>query len=162
MRRTLLTLALPAALGATALTGCEPQSCTLVGCGPTVVVTLQGTDDSALSDLYTYEIVLDVDGQTVSTACGTPEGGELTCDELEGAADLGFLYVEYGQVYFELWPSENDLPEYVQMQVWSGDAQILDDTTTLRYEESFPNGEDCGACRSSSATFEIAPPMPME
>lgn len=136
---------------------CDPTACTDIGCYESLTVIIEGPDGAALPD-STYEIVLELDGSTYVTACGQPSPGEYFCEPVEGVGphELAAQYTTSGIISLEVI---DDTPDEVSLSVIAGDAPLLDESWSVEYETSTPNGQDCGpVCRSADplrAVIEI-------
>jgi len=138
---------------------CDPQTCTLVGCGSTLDLVVEGEDGGALPD-STYEIVLELDGAVYSTACGSPEPGMLMCEPVEGPSTFVIEAVgtTTGTISMSVFSSEGggEGPKTARLTIVAGDAPLVDETWDVTYETDAPNGEECGPiCYSATETLAV-------
>lgn len=135
-----------------AVSGCEPtQTCTAIGTPAGLVLRFEAGEGATLP-ASTYEIILDVDGDVYSLACGKPDDeADFTCEEAEGSGDHTITHEdELGSSRFfdiRIVSYGDDVtagPEHVVVEVIAGDAPLVDAAFEPEYERDEPNGEGCG------------------
>jgi|SRR4029079_1084859 len=162
------------ACASTAAVGCDssssgPKACTLIGCADSFTASVQRADGSIPDGAHRIEIV--ADGKTLHCSFTLPLAGtaQPTCD-----AGLGVTVVP-GQICIQTGGGSgssatcNVLPgKFVetitlqgtpgQVHVWQyvDDASILDAAVAPQYEDSRPNGPECGpVCRQASVAWTL-------
>lgn len=136
---------------ATATSGCDSHTCLASESPAGLLLRFEGPGQTAPPPA-TYEIVLEVDGDTYSMACGVPDGATaFSCEAAEGTGDHR---IEHdldsdapGPLSIRITHADGADrfgPEEVRVQVVSGDAPLVDATFEPSYERDEPNGEGCG------------------
>jgi hypothetical protein len=165
MKRLFLLSALAFVCSLLAATGCEESdACTAAGCGPSrLKLDTEGwaPGEYEIELRYTlggdqaFVCTLSVDDPQASEHAGDdagPSGYESTCRQTKGTSRSVQLYPSA-----HMGPAIEvfDAPDEVQLVLRTGDQTLFDDTITLEHETSYPNGPDCGACRSASMTLTL-------
>ncbi len=150
MRRFTPLLAL--SLLAPLLPACS-NTCTLIGCGPAVVLVV-GSDEAPLDpSVSAYQIDLDLDGQSVVVTCTT---GSPQC-EVEGNG--GKFWVEAlnnaDRIDIEVNGGEELAPALIEVYVLADDDQIHESSLSPQYTDEEINGEGCGVCRTADEAFVL-------
>lgn len=139
---------------ATGMGGCDvldsnEQRCTAAAYDAGLRVWFLGPDEMPLPDV-TLEIVLHVDGDVYTLACGRPDPeSTFYCEDAEGGGEHRIRPEELSKGAFSLriWRidgSDELGPEEVRVEAFSGDAPLVDQTFMPTYETDEPNGEGCG------------------
>jgi hypothetical protein len=139
----------------------DTTSCTLQGCGSTLELFIEVAGGGELPDA-SYEVVLELDGETYVTACGRPEPDMFVCEPVEGTGSFevdASPFTDRTAISLHVMADEGEGegPEVVHLTVVSGDAPLIDRTMEPLYSTVFPNGEGCGSCVTAepiTSTFE--------
>lgn len=132
-----------------AMGGCDTHACTLVQYDAGLRLWFRGPDDMPLPEV-TLEIVLHVDGEVYTLACGRPDPeSSFVCEDAEGSGDHRIAAEELSRYAFSLriWGVDGGDevgPSEVRIEAVSGDAPLVDQTFMPTYETDEPNGEGCG------------------
>lgn len=166
MRRATLLGLLAAPFVVLAATACEEtHACTAAGCGPSrLTIATEGwvPGEYQIEVRYTlggeqaFECTFAVadsedPGQRGDDA-GAEDGIQSTCEQVVGTGRAVRLYPVPGmEPVIEVY----DAPDAVQLVLRNGDRELFDDTIALDHVASYPNGPDCGACRSATMTVTL-------
>lgn len=140
-------------------TGCEPHACTLIGCDTSLILNVAGPEGADLAN-GTFEVVLELDDEPYSTVCAYGPDNQFFCEDVEGSTtfDVG-TSIRGGTFDLQIYAWNGEAPTSYDIEVYSGDALVLEQSGTPDYEISEPNGEGCGTCQFAreELTIDIAP-----
>lgn len=144
--------------------GCEePETyCTLIGCTPSSFNLLQ--DDWAEGD-YELEVSFrapeDVTFLCEFRVAGDPndlieddagvDAPSSRCRQTKGTQGGTVNVFVYDGVRLEMYPD----PATLQLELRRAGQTLFEDTLTPQYTESYPNGPDCGTCRTTDTDIEL-------
>ncbi|MEM7153787.1 MAG: hypothetical protein AAF799_13145 [Myxococcota bacterium] len=140
-------------------TGCEPYACTLIGCDSTLIVNVAGPGGADLAD-GTFEVAFDLDGETYGTTCAYGPDNEFSCEEVEGEGRFDVWTSTRGGTFdLQVYSTSEEAPTTYDIEIFSGDALVLEHSATPDYEVSEPNGEGCGTCQFAreELTIDLTP-----
>jgi hypothetical protein len=126
------------------------HSCTDIGCGSGVLATLTPQSGTWQEGQYTLDLTIDgrkqectwripSDSPTGYASCGAGVRVELTSN-----VDDFALRVLVGST-----------PKALGLSLSRDGTVILAESPTLTYQESHPNGPDCGVCRSTTVDLTV-------
>ena len=136
------------ALAFVGVAGCEPQSCTLIGCDFALRFAITDEDPNGFAGAETV-VRVEYAG-TLHT---------LTCDAdgaCEAATDSSIVEIYYTgtRIEFGLDLGQN-VPDELTLEVLAAGDTVLSESISPDYEETFPNGEDCGSCTNASVSAVV-------
>ena len=160
MRNSLVCIGIVLLVGAAAAGGCGGKVCTLIGCGDGLTASVHSADGSFPSGMHRIELM--ADGNTWTCTFVYPAA--LQMQPLCSGFRVEFLTRDG----LHRDPVRCDPGQYVetitvggtpgQVHVWQyvDDVPILDAAAAPSYEESWPNGPECGpACRQASLSWTL-------
>lgn len=158
------------------LPGCSSagHSCTAMGCGNDVTLTFVSTDDTWAEGQYHLTLVVD-SATYVCTA--EPPDAALDIRRVECDAPLGTMTLAWRSVTdcvehrsansvsqtctsvpdkFTLEAALQGTPKQVQVKLTRNDAPLLDQSVSLTYETTQPNGPDCEpVCKQAAVKIDV-------
>lgn len=159
------------ALGASGLTltGCEQDNlCTQMGCpypvsievsAPAWPAGLYAFDFSDAEREYFCTLDLTTGGQGAGGAAGERQGltqfdFELPCELVSGPAAEDW---ERPELWFDktLLIDLKSAPAQLPLRVSYQNREVLKQQLTPSYKDSYPNGPDCGVCRSAKVAVSL-------
>src|SRR5262245_51943378 len=136
MRRAAVQ-AFGALLADIAFASCESRTSTLLPCPRAIAVSAERLGGPFPPG--DYSLILDVGGYSDTCAVTLPlDPHTTTCVDTHGSLQPSVL----------TWGAED--PE-IRFVLKLADSVLVDSIMTLRYEESWPNGRECGVCRYAVA-----------
>ena len=131
--------------------GCDADTnaCTLIGCSPPLIVTVSSEADNAFAVAHTIRLELDDD--VYELIC---EGDDCTGLSGGDGPPVGMFSGAKG-VTFEVHAPTDEEPATVALEVTVEGDSVLSESVMPDYEETFPNGPDCGVCRNASVEFVL-------
>ena len=155
MRNSLVCIGIVLLGGAAAAGGCGGKVCTLIGCGYGLTASVHSADGRFPSGMHRIELM--ADGNTWTCTFAYPAA--LQMQPLCSGIRVEFL-TETICTETRCDPIPGQYVETItvagtpgQVHVWQyvDDVPILDAAAAPSYEESWPNGPECGpACRQAS------------
>jgi hypothetical protein len=126
------------------------HSCTDIGCGSGVSVTLTPQSGTWQEGQYTLDLTMDGRKQecTLRIPNDSPTG-HVSCG--------GGVRMEFTSNVddFVLRVLVDSAPKSLGLSLSRDGTVILAESPTLTYQESHPNGADCGVCRSTSVDVTV-------
>jgi hypothetical protein len=161
---------------ASLLVECLTKECTAVGCADGASVTVRSADGSWADGQYSLTITVDgrvhicdtalpqdlatQPGQVTTLTC-TPALSavvlpEVTCTETRNGDGVSQSCVPIaGRRFFTI--DVPATPSQLEVVMQRDGTELLRETRTLKYEEVYPNGPECGpACRQAAVTLTTA------
>lgn len=155
--------------------GCEDlgDQCTLIGCADGVMFDILPEDGHWQEGTYALSVVLDsteftcefelpadlpADGRDSSIECGNLTvsiAQRVTCTETRNGNDVSLSCTRVPDQY-DLLLSSYDTPAQSTLTLSRDGEELLSDDRTLDYDETFPNGEECGGgCKQTRVVLEL-------
>lgn len=133
-------------------TACDiAHSCTDIGCGSGVWATL--TPQSGTWQEGQYTLVLTMDGRKQECTLRIPNDSTTGYESCGGGVRMEFTS---NVDDFVLRVLVDSTPMALDLSLSRDGTVILAESPTLTYQESHPNGPDCGVCRSASVDLTVA------
>jgi len=132
--------------------GCA-TTCTDAGCGPSMSLEIRAADGTWPDGVYALELSVDGVAHTCSMTLpdDIPASGGLA---LSGCGLTLSPDQVAGQYTLRSWSSST--PRTLSVRVTRDEALLIDETRTVAYEDSRPNGPECGpVCRSATVDFQL-------